>query len=217
MSLTSRIGIKCIIVFIIIFGLSVYQLTAQQKLAGVYQLTGVRETASGFKLNEDSTFEFYFSYGALDRYGSGTWHLDDERVVFTGKPWPGKDFKLVVSRNQPGSENMAVIMAKNAMLLQYVYFDVYNNGKSAQRVADSKGFARFPKQHLDSLSVQFEFTPERKSIFTSLPASHNYFEFAFEPWFVEVFFNRFTLLYENNVLKGKHPLLDGKDYMYIRE
>jgi len=217
MLFTSRINIKCIFLLIIIFGLSSYQSKAQQKLAGIYQLTGVIETASGFKLNEDSTFEFYFSYGALDRYGSGNWHLDDDRVVFTGKPWPGKDFKLVVSRNQPGSDNTAVIMAKNTMLLRNVYFGVYNNGQSAQLVADSKGFARFPKQHADSLSVQFEFTPERKSIFTSLPAGHNYFEFAFEPWFVEVFFNGFTLLYENNTLKGKHPLLGVKDYIYVRE
>ena len=31
-----------------------------QNLAGVYNLVGVMETAAGFKLNEDSTFEFYF-------------------------------------------------------------------------------------------------------------------------------------------------------------
>ena len=30
-------------------------------IAGQYYLEGVRETASGFKLNEDSSFEFFFS------------------------------------------------------------------------------------------------------------------------------------------------------------
>ena len=108
-------------------------------------------------------------------------------------------------------------MAKNTMLLRYVYFGLYRNGKVLQQVADSKGFARFPKQPLDSLSVQFEFTPERKSMFTSLPPNHNYFEFEFEPWLVEVFFDGFTLLFENNTLKGKHPLLDEKDYVYEKE
>jgi hypothetical protein len=39
-------------------------------ITGVYNLRGVMEMASGFKLNNDSSFEFYFSYGALDRYGS---------------------------------------------------------------------------------------------------------------------------------------------------
>ena len=190
---------------------------AQQHIAGLYQLRGVMETASGFKLNEDSTFEFYFSYGALDRYGSGTWKPDGNKIIFTGLPWPGKDFKLVSSSNRPGNDHIAVIMAKNTMLLRYVYFELYHNGKAVQQVADSKGFARFPKQPFDSLSVQFEFTPERKSMFTSLAPNHNYFEFEFEPWLVEVFFDGFTLLFENNTLKGKHPLLDEKDYVYEKE
>ena len=46
-------------------------LNAQKNITGEYYLQGVIETASGFKLNDDSTFEFFFSYGALDRYGSG--------------------------------------------------------------------------------------------------------------------------------------------------
>ena len=31
-------------------------------LVGEYSLVGVMETASGFRLNPDSTFDFYFSY-----------------------------------------------------------------------------------------------------------------------------------------------------------
>jgi hypothetical protein len=43
--------------------------------AGIYNLEGVMETASGFKLNADSTFEFYFSYGALDSMVKGSGNL----------------------------------------------------------------------------------------------------------------------------------------------
>ena len=53
-----------------------HTMLAQSKTAspaGEYYLRGVMETAAGFKLNEDSTFQFFFSYGALDRQGRGKW------------------------------------------------------------------------------------------------------------------------------------------------
>ena len=43
--------------------------TPSQSVAGEYYLNGVMETASGFRVNADSTFEFFFSQGALDRQG----------------------------------------------------------------------------------------------------------------------------------------------------
>ena len=42
-------------------------------LAGEYQLAGVMETGSGLLLRADGSFEWYFSYGALDLGARGTW------------------------------------------------------------------------------------------------------------------------------------------------
>ena len=47
-----------------------FMMNAKNSLAGEYYLKAVMETASGFNPHSDSTFEFFFSYGALDRYGS---------------------------------------------------------------------------------------------------------------------------------------------------
>jgi hypothetical protein len=52
-----------------------FDTNAQKNIAGIYSLEGVMETSSAFQLNSDSGFEFYFSYGALDRHGSGKWSL----------------------------------------------------------------------------------------------------------------------------------------------
>lgn len=43
------------------------------KLAGEYQLAGVMETGSGLLLRADGSFEWLFSYGALDLGARGTW------------------------------------------------------------------------------------------------------------------------------------------------
>ena len=48
-----------------------------QNIAGEYYLEGVMETASGFQLSADSGFQFFYSYGALDRFGKGKWKMLD--------------------------------------------------------------------------------------------------------------------------------------------
>lgn len=42
-------------------------------LSGEYQLDGVMETGSGLLLRADCSFEWYFSYGALDLGARGRW------------------------------------------------------------------------------------------------------------------------------------------------
>ena len=42
-------------------------------LAGEYQLDGVMETGSGLLLRGDCSFEWFFSYGALDLAAKGRW------------------------------------------------------------------------------------------------------------------------------------------------
>ena len=57
---------------------------------GEYNLTGVMEMVSVLRLNADSTFQFYFAYGAADREGRGTWILQDSTVILNSKPRPPK-------------------------------------------------------------------------------------------------------------------------------
>ena len=49
-------------------------------LAGEYRLDGVMETGSGLLLREDGSFEWYFSYGALDLGARGRWVRSGEVV-----------------------------------------------------------------------------------------------------------------------------------------
>ena len=46
---------------------------ADAALAGAYSLDGVMETGSGLLLRDDGSFEWYFSYGALDLGARGRW------------------------------------------------------------------------------------------------------------------------------------------------
>jgi len=47
--------------------------TRNETLAGEYHLDGVMETGSGLLLRTDGSFEWFFSYGALDLGAKGRW------------------------------------------------------------------------------------------------------------------------------------------------
>lgn len=183
-------------------------------MTGEYYLRGVTEVASGFKLNADSTFQFFFSYGVLDRYGAGDWQVKDGKLILNSRPQPAKDFALVTSKTHPGKQTTIRMIENNALMLPYVHAKVSPGNGDTMLTADQKGMIQLPKQVVDSISLIFEFCPERFSTFSIADTTHNYFEFRFEPWLMEVFFSNFGLSIDNKGLYGKHPLLEGAEFRY---
>lgn len=185
-----------------------------EKTAGVYYLHGVKETASGFKLEPDGTFKFFFTYGALDRYGSGNWTIENDKAVLWSKPWSGKDFALVDSKDIGGNLIALNIVGGNPVLLKHVFFSLRNGETGSWQQTNEQGLVTFPMHEVTTISIVFEFCPERFTHFTIENNNHNYFEFRFEPWLMEVFFDNFSLKIERYVLTGKHPLMRGEKYAY---
>ncbi|MBC7946745.1 MAG: hypothetical protein H7Y42_02615 [Chitinophagaceae bacterium] len=185
-----------------------------EKTAGTYHLQNVKETASGFRLRPDGTFQFFFTYGALDRYGSGTWTLEDDYVILQSRPWGGKDFAAGDSKAIDQSAVVLRIVGGNPILLRHVYFSLRNGETGSWVQTNEKGEAIFPLQPVTTISAVFEFCPERFTHLTIDNPGHNYFEFRFEGWLMEVFFDKFPLKAEKYALAGKHPLLKGARYAY---
>jgi len=158
---------------------------------GEYYLRGVTDMATGFKLNIDSSFEFFLIYGALDRHGSGKWKVDKEQIIFQSKPWSGKDFALLKSKSVSDDFITVRITDINENVLRYAAGSLKKGEEGAWQPADEKGFIRFPKQPLTTISLISEFSPERFSVFTIENPLHNYYEFRFELWLVEFFFDDF--------------------------
>ena len=92
------------------------------KAAGMYHLQEVKETASGFKLHPNGVFQFFFTYGAIDRYGSGNWTVEDDQVVLQSRAWPGNDFAGVDSKVIDQDFISTKIVGNKTVLLRDVYF-----------------------------------------------------------------------------------------------
>lgn len=191
-------------------------LYAQSHIEGEYYLHGAMEVASGFLLSPDSTFQFFFSYGALDRGGSGKWSVKDNQVILNSRPKPSLDFTLLSSRAVDNNFTTIKIIDDNKNILRYVYAFLKFRDTTIQEKTNEEGELKIPGKGVENISLVFEFSPEKISNF-KINEEHNYYEFRMEPFITEVFFENFHLQVEVNELKGKHPLLDDKDYTYEKE
>ena len=188
---------------------------AQSAIPGEYYLRGVTEVGSGFLIKPDSTFEFFFSYGALDRMGSGKWNAKGKEIILNSKPRPLHDFALISSKTTKDDFITVRIKDNNELLQRYVYTKLKFTDTVMEGMTNEKGEIKFPRKTIERLSLQFEFSPEKTSVF-DLDKEHNYFEFRFEPWIAEYFFSDFHLTIDGKDLKGKHPLLDEKEYLFVK-
>ncbi len=189
---------------------------AQKNIAGEYSLTSEMETASGLLLNKDSTFQFYFSYGALDRHGSGKWSVKNNEIILESKPYPGKDFKLVECSLEKNNFLTIKVDDKNKYLCTLVYCLVKKPGGDTLLNADENGVIVI-KDAVDTIHLLCELSSERMTSFPVEKQKCNNYTFQFEPWITEIFFKSFPLRFTENHLEGRHPLLDDKEYIFKKE
>lgn len=187
---------------------------SSNQVAGEYYLRGVMETASGFKLNTDSSFEFFFSQGALDRFGNGKWSVKDGQVILNSRTKPPVDFVMSASKEVPGDSITIRLVDNNTMLLHYLESSIKTSSGIKYSESNREGILRFPKEEIEEITLYFVLCAERVSVFKPQHKNDNYFEFKFEPWIAEVFCADLQLKQDGKNLIGSHPLLQGNKYTY---
>lgn len=183
---------------------------------GEYALRGVMETASGFALKADSTFEFFFSYGALDRAGKGRWRTERDSVVLNSGPKPAQDFKLRAAQRTTGKKIAVQLTQMDDFLRRHVTVRITGGNQRQEATADAAGRVSFALQPVDTVELLFEFCPEKTSVFR-VPPGNRLFLFSPEPWLFEVFFQNFRLAQTADGLSGGHPLSDKTDFVYEKQ
>ncbi|MGV3601410.1 MAG: hypothetical protein ACO1N1_09410 [Dyadobacter fermentans] len=182
-------------------------------IPGEYHLQGVMETASAILLKPDSTFEIYFSYGAMDRQGNGKWAFKDGNIILNSRPKPERDFALVTSKTVSDEFITVRIVDSNEQVLPFFETVVKTADGEKYGKISHEGVFRTPKTKTTGIDLFFTLAPER---FTSFPvqSDDNYFEFRIEPWIMEIFVEHVVLKIDQDGLRGEHPLLKGDAFSY---
>jgi hypothetical protein len=112
-------------------------------VAGIYNLDGVMETAAGFQLNPDHTFEYMFTYGASDKWGKGTWKLSGTKLLLTSNhKKPASDFILKSSDASRKGGVLIKITDAQGRPMQYIKCRLGGEGGENQST-DEKGEASY--------------------------------------------------------------------------
>ena len=207
--------------FLLLFSICFFSfpLPAQQTndIAGSYFLEGVKETTSGFRLKSNYTFTFFFTYGGLDRYGSGRWTPEENTIVFNSRRKPARDFKLLSARRVNDNFVTIKFTDNNPGIVRGIECILYTARGRQKLFTGDDGIVKFPKNEVDSIQVLSPLFPDHPFTFIVTNKIQNNFEFAFEKWISEVFFEDFTLLLTDNMLVGQHPLLNGNRFRYVKD
>jgi hypothetical protein len=215
--LMNRFTIAVISIFSLLsFQLKTFAQMNENNISGEYYLEGVMEVGSGIKLNADHSFEMFFSYGALDKAGSGTWKLDGTHVILDSGERPASDFKMTTSRKK-GSGITIQVNDPNKMILSYMACRLSGKDFSDTLEANSEGAMHSDRRAADSIGLVHQLFSDRICYFDISKSTDNYFEFTIDPTIMNIYCNNLSLEIEDGYLQGKHPLLDPSKVYRFRK
>jgi hypothetical protein len=195
------------------------QITQSMK-AGQYYLEGVREVGSGFHFNSNKTFDFFFSYGAIDRVSTGTWEQKGDSIILNNARKPATDFLLTVSKNLAKKRVTILVYDPNPRILGYVYCSIEMPEGTLEAKSDKNGMITFDiasVKSIKSITLVHGLWPDHPSVFEISQPDHNYFEFTIGRWIADVEFKDLALQIRGKNLSGAHPLMEGNEFRYVLE
>lgn len=206
-----------VLTLILICCFSMHSIAQQKDHTGIYYLSGVMETASGIKLNPDSTFEFFFSQGAVDRTGQGIWKQDGESLILNSDPPISPGFELKKSSFEKRKNILVEVESDNPVLYSFIHVSVTGTRQTDFTGLSSEGIAELKKTGLDTLYLYFELCPEKVHTIVPSAKQDNHFKIILNPSLFEVTLENIRLYIEDGYLKGGHPLLTGNNYNYVKD
>lgn len=89
------------------------------KLPGAYYLSGVREVGSELRLRADGRYSLATSYGAVDQFVTGRWHVEGKEVVFQSEDaLPNAPMRILKAWYEAGVKGVDVRASSGGRLMQ---------------------------------------------------------------------------------------------------
>ena len=191
-----------ILIFIlpILFNITATMSTVHaQMLEGEYYLTGVPEMASGFRFTPEGQFEFFFIYGAVERFAMGTYTIDGTTINLVSDKAPGKDF--IIDKELKKSDHIVVrVIDKNTYLASYVKCLCSTGDGFREYYANEEGIIETGTNDCSKVYLQHEMYPDVPSLIRDEGGDNTYFEVRFAPEISKVSFQDIAFSIEGDTV-----------------
>lgn len=169
---------------------------SQTKIQGEYAFRKT-EMFAGFNFSATGTFQFYFSYGAVDRTATGTFTVEGDIIKLKSNKEAGKDF-TVTSQSKEATGYTIHFNHPNTYLLQHILCIFIADGKQQQAVTDSQGQVHVDLAHCDTIYVQHLLYPDIVTLIKDAGNSNNRFTCTLNPSLEQLSFKGIDLTIEKD-------------------
>jgi hypothetical protein len=203
-----------LLLFLVLLNVSVI---AQSNLNGEYHFRR-QELVSGFKFSKDGKFQFFYSYGAIDRNATGTYTVDGETVILHSDKEPGKDFKIS-TQNKHGKGYHLKFEHPTTYLTQHIVCIYYIGGIRYDENTNNDGGINLPIPVCDSIYVQHELFPDVPTLIKDSNNSNTNFVLQLNQSLEQVSFKGINLKIETKKELSCFPnsLLPMEDIKFIKQ
>ena len=175
-------------------------LAQSTQVAGIYSLSGMREMAGGFEFNQDNSFRFYYSYGAVDRFAEGTYSFVDKKIFLKSNKEAGRDF--IITKQSALSKGFTIkVTDKNQYLAETVRCVVLNDSRQEVFFADKAGVIKIDLPKASKIYLQHQLFPDILSLVKDESNPNDYFEVELSPLLQQVSFKGIDLTLDGDTLK----------------
>lgn len=169
---------------------------SQTKIEGEYAFRKT-EMVAGFNFTAAGAFQFFFSYGAVDRTAAGTFAVEGNTIKLTSNKEAGKDFTITTQSKEASGYTINFNHANN-YLLQNIRCIFLVNGKQEEAVTNSNGELHVDFARCDTIYAQHLLYPDIFTLVKDATNENNKFTLALNPSLEQLSFKGIDLTIESD-------------------
>ncbi len=181
-----------------------------QNIVGEYALQGVPEMAAGFKFNKDSSFQFFYIYGASDRKAEGKFEISANKIILQGTKPVGKDFKLL-QKKRLGNGFTIQIQFENKMFIRNVVCFFYGSNGTITQETNQDGIATANIETCNKIELIHSYFPDVPTVLDLQDNENNFFELTLNQSLEDVVFDQHIIEKDGNTLICNNIYLFGQN------
>lgn len=190
---------------------------SQTIIQGEYYLRKT-EMASGFNFSADGKFEFFFTYGAVDRNAAGTFTVAGDTLKLKSNKEPGKDFSITGQSKQGKGYTLSFNHA-NKYLVANILCLFIKDGKEQTATTGNDGKVHIDLPYCDTIYVQHLLYPDILTLVKNKANNNNHFILSLNPSLEQVSFKGIdlTIVDDKTLSCLSNYFLPMPDIKYIKK
>lgn len=176
------------------------------------------EMASGFNFSKDGKFQFFFTYGAVDRNATGTFSVEDDTLKLKSDKEAGKDFNIS-KQSREGKGYKLTFAHPNKYLIKNILCLFITDGKTQEAMTDANGQVHTDLIHCDTIYVQHLLFPDIATLVKDKTNDNNRFTLSLNPSLEQVSFKGidFKIIDDKTLNCLPNYFLDMPDIKFVKQ